>query len=142
MKPQRKLKINKVIESSSSSSEDSDSLSDIYSSDYKTDSLEKNKKNEEIKLLDDDGLDNYRLIQITASSYRIFAKIINKRLLKVLGSMIGKFQSGFIPGRLIASNILLTKEALFQAMENGGAVIGIDFRKAFESVPDFPDRAD
>ena len=55
-KPQRKLKINKVIESSSSS-EDSDSLSDIYSSDYKTDSLEKNKKNEEIKLLDDEGLD-------------------------------------------------------------------------------------
>jgi len=83
---------------------------------------------------DDDGLDNYRLIQITASSYRIFAKIINKRLLKVLGSMIGKFQSGFIPGRLIASNILLTKEALFQAMETGGAVIGIDFRKAFDSL--------
>ena len=50
------MKINKVIESSSSS-EDSDSLSDIYSSDYKTDSLEKNKKNEEIKLLDDEGLD-------------------------------------------------------------------------------------
>ena len=51
-------------------------------------------------------LNNRRPITLLNCDYKIYTHIINKRMLKILPSLIGSTQCGFVPGRMILDNIV------------------------------------
>lgn len=69
--------------------------------------------------------------------YKLIAKFLTKRLQKLLPQVISPFQSAFLPGRLLAKNILLAFEIINaynrQNIDSRG-MIKIDLRKAFDSI--------
>ncbi|KAM9964721.1 hypothetical protein ACTFIW_004497 [Dictyostelium discoideum] len=68
-------------------------------------------------------------IQGKRGHYKIYSKIINNRILKILPNIISKYQNGFIPGRLLHNNII----ALDLALEKGDSntiITFYDFEKA------------
>ncbi|KOS42829.1 hypothetical protein ACN38_g6260 [Penicillium nordicum] len=48
---------------------------------------------------------NYRPLSMVESMYKLLTGIINNRLLKPFGNIIGKHQTGFLPGRSYFDNI-------------------------------------
>ncbi|KAM9960669.1 hypothetical protein ACTFIW_009816 [Dictyostelium discoideum] len=78
-------------------------------------------------------ISNRRPITLLNVDYKIYSKIINNRILKILPNIISKYQNGFIPGRLLHNNIM----ALDLALEKGDSntiITFYDFEKAFDSI--------
>ncbi|XP_019228498.1 PREDICTED: uncharacterized protein LOC109209643 [Nicotiana attenuata] len=80
---------------------------------------------------------DYRPIACCTTLYKIIAKILTKRLKKVIEVIIGKSQSAFIEGRSIIGNILFSHE-LFKGYTRKGlsprCVLKVDLRKAYDSL--------
>lgn len=90
---------------------------------------------------DRSDLSNWRPITLLNVDYKLFSKIINSRLIKLLPSCISRFQTGFVPGRLIQDNLISLKEVIdvinHKKTQNRlpRALITLyDFCKAFDSV--------
>lgn len=84
-----------------------------------------------------DRIKNFRPISCCSVLYKIISKILANRLKEVLGSIIGKAQSAFVPGRLIFDNILLSHELIkgYQRKNiSPRCMIKIDVQKAYDSV--------
>ena len=83
-------------------------------------------------------ISNYRPISILNCDYRIFARILAARLNPAAQLLVHPDQTGFIKGRLITDNgILLTsliEYAEYDPTAISGAMIFLDFEKAFDSV--------
>lgn len=68
---------------------------------------------------------------------KIFSKVLNSRLSKLLPSLISKNQSGFIKGRSITENILLAHEIIQDIASSNGdgnVVLKLDMTQAFDRV--------
>jgi len=77
-----------------------------------------------------------RPITLLPSVYRLMAKVVTTRFAAALASAIGPEQSGFLPGRRIEDNILLTSlvPSALIALDVAGATIYLDISKAFDTI--------
>ncbi|XP_033129481.1 uncharacterized protein LOC117126159 [Brassica rapa] len=79
----------------------------------------------------------FRPISCLNTIYKVIAKLLASRLKEILPLMISKAQSAFLPGRLLAENVLLATDLV-----NGyntrnitaRGMLKVDLRKAFDSV--------
>ena len=81
-------------------------------------------------------LKNYRPISLATTDYKIMAFVLANRLHKVIDKIISDDQSGYIKKRFIGTNIRLISDIIEHAdnMNIGGAVLFLDFEKAFDSL--------
>ena len=81
-------------------------------------------------------LSNWRPISLLNTDYKILAHVLSNRLKKVIGRLIHTDQSGYIKGRNICTNIRLIQDVIdyFESGEDEGAIIFLDFQKAFDTV--------
>lgn len=86
---------------------------------------------------------DFRPITCCTIIYKTIAKSLTNRLQKVIASVMSETQSGFIPGRTIADNILLASELMrgYNTRFNSSkCMFKMDLRKAYDSVDwDFMD---
>lgn len=78
-----------------------------------------------------------RPISLSNFSSKVISKIVSNRLTNLLPKIISKNQTGFIKGRLITENILLTQEIIqnIKSKNKGGnVVIKLDMVKAYDKV--------
>jgi hypothetical protein len=81
-------------------------------------------------------LQNWRPITLLNVDYKILSKVLAERMKQFLPKLINHNQVGYVKGRNIIDNIRTVSDLLFLTKnENiGGMIIGIDFKKAFDSV--------
>jgi len=60
-------------------------------------------------------LNDFRLISLVGSMYKILAKVLACRLRSVIGSVVSDTQSAFIKGRQIMDGILVANEIVDEA---------------------------
>ncbi|KAG7594499.1 Reverse transcriptase zinc-binding domain [Arabidopsis thaliana x Arabidopsis arenosa] len=80
---------------------------------------------------------DFRPISLCNTIYKVISKLLAGRLQALLPSVISNSQSAFIPGRLLAENVLLATELVNgYGRKNVGprGMLKVDLRKAFDSV--------
>ncbi|KAJ9504683.1 hypothetical protein QJQ45_013395, partial [Haematococcus lacustris] len=85
---------------------------------------------------------NYRPITLLNTDYRVLARVLNARLVGVLGDSIGPEQSAFLPNRLIGDKIhflqllpaALRAQQGMPGLPSSAAVAFIDFAKAYDTI--------
>lgn len=76
----------------------------------------------------------YRPITLCNIDYKIFTKIITRRLQSVIGTLIGDHQTCGIRGRSIQTNIHVAR-SIFETVGRGRvAMVQLDLEKAFDKV--------
>ena len=82
------------------------------------------------------NLNNLRLTSLLNTDYKIAAKVLAKRLEKVLPIIINPNKTGYIKGRFIGENIRLISDLIDYTKGKNipGIAIFLDFRKAFDTV--------
>ena len=85
---------------------------------------------------DPEDLENWRPISLLNIDYKIAAKVLAKRLQKLLPQLISTDQQGYIKGRFIGFNIRQIQDVIDYAdeLDSEGAILFLDFRKAFDTV--------
>jgi hypothetical protein len=81
-------------------------------------------------------LKNWRPISLLNVAYKIASAAIAQRIKSNLNSIISEDQTGFLPGRLMATNIRLMYDILFYTEKYNipGLILLIDFAAAFDTV--------
>ena len=81
-------------------------------------------------------LKNWRPISLLNVSYKMASASVAYRFKNILGNIINEDQTGFIPGRLMATNIRLLYDMLFYTEKQNipGLLLLIDFAAAFDTV--------
>ncbi|KAG7529879.1 Reverse transcriptase domain [Arabidopsis suecica] len=80
---------------------------------------------------------DFRPISLCNTVYKVISKLLAGRLQSLLPSVISNAQSAFLPGRLLAENVLLATELVNgYSRKNIGprGMLKVDLRKAFDSV--------
>ncbi|PNY01857.1 cysteine-rich receptor-like protein kinase, partial [Trifolium pratense] len=82
------------------------------------------------------ALSDYRPICLVSSLYKILAKVLATRLKKVLGKLISKVQSAFLPNRQILDGVLVVNELLDLAKRRKDKCLffKVDFERAYDTV--------
>lgn len=89
------------------------------------------------KIPNAEHMSDFRPISCLNTVYKVIAKLLTKRLVKVLSRMISPAQSAFIPGRLLGENVLLATEIVHGYNHKNisrCAMLKVDLKKAFDSV--------
>ena len=88
------------------------------------------------KDLPKDQLGNWRPISLTNVDYKILAKSLALRLQNVIKSVVLDDQVGYTKGRNISTIIRLIDDVVeyIQVNNKTGAVVALDYRKAFDSI--------
>ncbi|KAM7306544.1 uncharacterized protein ISCGN_010247 [Ixodes scapularis] len=91
------------------------------------------KYNDSVKLL---SVGSYRPITLTNVDYKIYMKILAKRLQRVIKVLVGPHQTCGIKGRTICTNIHVARSVLecCDAFQGRVAMLQLDFEKAFDRV--------
>ena len=79
---------------------------------------------------------NLRPLTLLNTDYKIIAKVLATCLKKVLPSIIGQQQTGFMEGRSIHSNLRKTIDIITHIYQSGkrAVVVSIDFEKCFDHI--------
>ena len=82
------------------------------------------------------SLKNWRPITLLNSIYKFYSGIWANRIKQFLPKLIGESQKGFVQGRFIGENTVLTLDILNETKFKGeeGLLILVDFEKAFDSI--------
>ena len=83
-----------------------------------------------------DNISNYRPISLTNTDYKLVAFVFAYRMQTVIASIVNTDQTGYIKNRYIGCNIRNIID-IYEHCENNdieGALISIDFKKAFDSL--------
>ncbi|KAI5739997.1 hypothetical protein M8J77_026070 [Diaphorina citri] len=85
---------------------------------------------------DKEDCNNYRGISLLNCTYKIFSKILLKRLESYTTSIIEEHQSGFVKGRSTTDQIFIVKETIAKYWEYDRecCLLFIDFSKAYDSL--------
>lgn len=79
----------------------------------------------------------FRPISCLNTVYKVISKLLASRLKEILPLMVSKSQSAFLPGRLLAENVLLATDLVHgyntQNISSRG-MLKVDLRKAFDCV--------
>nr|XP_016436823.1 PREDICTED: uncharacterized protein LOC107762942 [Nicotiana tabacum] len=78
-----------------------------------------------------------RPISLSNFTAKIISKILSRRLNPILGKLISENQSGFVKGRLITENILLSQEiaqGVNKKNRGGNVIIKLDMAKAYDRI--------
>lgn len=88
------------------------------------------KKEDAASLLD------YRPISLIGSVYKIIAKLLSRRLSRVLDSIISEQQSAFVGGSNILDSVVVLNETIDEVkrMRSKAIFFKIDFAKAYDSI--------
>ncbi|GJR58434.1 RNA-directed DNA polymerase, eukaryota, reverse transcriptase zinc-binding domain protein, partial [Tanacetum coccineum] len=89
-----------------------------------------------LKTPDANMVKDFRPISLIGSFYKIIAKILENRLVVVLGDIVNEVQSAFVADRQILDGPFILNE-LFQcckSKKNQSMIFNVDFEKAFYSV--------
>lgn len=81
----------------------------------------------------------YRPIALCNVYYKVFSKILTRRLQSLLDSIISENQSAFVPGRAIFENVLITHEVLHflknsKAEKRCSMAVKTDMTKAYDRL--------
>lgn len=93
-----------------------------------------------IKLIPKEGdktlVKNWRPITLLNVSYKILAKVVANRLIRILPKIISPTQTGFVKGRFILKNLVTYWESLewAKASSQNGAMLLLDFEKAYDRI--------
>ena len=82
-------------------------------------------------------LENWRPISLLNTDYKILTKALTNRLKEVIISLVEPDQTGFIPGRLIQTNISTVRDLIDYMEETtgrSGALIFLDWEKAYDRL--------
>jgi DNA-binding transcriptional regulator YhcF (GntR family) len=81
-------------------------------------------------------LKNWRPITLLNQDYKYLAKCLANRCKKVLPDIINPDQTGFVPNRLIGTNIIKTQSIInyMEEEQEDGYMVCIDYEKAFDTV--------
>ncbi|XP_074267199.1 uncharacterized protein LOC141590510 [Silene latifolia] len=84
-------------------------------------------------------VENYRPISLCNVIIKIVTKCISNRLKRVMSSLVGEYQNGFIPGRHISDNVLLSHELFHHISrkkkgKKGLLAIKVDMSKAYDRL--------
>ena len=79
---------------------------------------------------------DFRPISLVTSLYKIIAKVLSRRLRKVIHQTISSSQGAFVEGRQILDVVLIANEVVDEKRRSGeeGIVFKIDFEKAYDHV--------
>src|SRR5438094_4869177 len=80
-----------------------------------------------------ENLANWRPITLENCDLKIFSRIMANRTQKILTSLIGNEQTGFIAGRRIHQSAL-TIETAFNSGQKGSYLLSLDWSKAYDKV--------
>ncbi|CAL5415136.1 unnamed protein product [Camellia sinensis] len=82
------------------------------------------------------GLGDFRPISLITSVYKIIAKVLSRRLRKVLPKIISEVQTAFLSGRHIIDGVLIANEVVdwWKRSKKKGLILKLDFEKAYDSV--------
>ena len=81
-------------------------------------------------------ISNWRPISLLNVDYKILTKLLASRMQLFLTDIIYSYQTGFLKGRYIGTNIRLAEDIIQYADEEGqeGWLLALDFQKAFDTV--------
>ena len=79
---------------------------------------------------------NWRPISLLNVDYKLCARVLSGRLLKVIHCVVAPDQTCGIPGRFIGENVALSRDVVSYASESGTplAILSLDQEKAFDQV--------
>ncbi|GAU24549.1 hypothetical protein TSUD_148900 [Trifolium subterraneum] len=82
------------------------------------------------------SLPDFRPISLLGCLYKLIAKVLAKRLAKVMDSVIASNQSAFIKGRNLVDSVLVVNEVVDSAKKSKKEclIFKVDFEKAYDSV--------
>lgn len=89
------------------------------------------------KMLTPEKVSDYRPIACCNVVYKCISKMLTNRIKDVLGKIVNKNQSAFIPGRHISDNIMLTHELMRGYGWKYGfkrCALKIDLQKAYDTI--------
>ncbi|GJW15499.1 RNA-directed DNA polymerase, eukaryota [Tanacetum coccineum] len=88
------------------------------------------------KIPDANLVKDFRPISLIGSIYKIIAKILTNRLVKVIGDIVSDVQSAFIKGRQILDGPFILNEVIqwCKRKKKHALIFKVDFEKAFDSV--------
>lgn len=89
------------------------------------------------KVINASSVADFRPISWLNTVYKVISKLLASRLQQVLSQVISPSQSAFMPGRLLADNVLLATEIVHGYNRRNidpSAMLKVDLRKAFDSV--------
>lgn len=89
------------------------------------------------KITNASATSDFRPISCLNTVYKVVSKLISNWLKKVLPTVISQAQSAFLPGRLLAENVLLATDLVKgynSSTSESKAMLKVDLRKAFDSI--------
>ncbi|KAK2385146.1 hypothetical protein QL285_072415 [Trifolium repens] len=88
------------------------------------------------KVCSPNSLSDFRPISLLGCLYKIIAKVLTKRLARVMDSIISPTQSAFIKGRNLVDGVLVVNEVVdwVKKQKKECIIFKVDFEKAYDSV--------
>lgn len=82
------------------------------------------------------NLNDYKLIALCNTLYKLLTKTLSLRLQKLLPLIISEEQTSFVPGRSIFDGVIIAQEAIHSIQKNKkpSMLIKLDIKKAYDKV--------